>query len=251
MAPQSEPQFQVNLNGCHALVTGGGGGIGRAIAHALAAAGASVWVGDVNPDRAEAVAEELRADYGVQAGGWHADVANRFQMSGMIEAAREAMGRIHILVNAAGVYKAGAMSGLDEWDWRRIIDVNLTGTFFACQLVGRVMADEGGGVIVNLASTSGHPHPIGDAVSYTTSKAAVIALTKQCAREFATSGIRVNAVCPGNIDEGFETVGSAENPQGRLGTPEEVAQAVLFLCSDAASFITGQALHVDGGSSMM
>jgi NAD(P)-dependent dehydrogenase (short-subunit alcohol dehydrogenase family) len=162
----------------------------------------------------------------------------------MIEAGRDAFGKLDILINAAGVMKLGALDRLDEWDWRRVFDVNLTGAFFCTQLLGRVMADEGGGVIVNVASTAGHGATLPDGVSYVSSKAALIGLTQQSARELAPHGIRVNAVCPGNID----TLGAPA--QGRKGLPEEVAAVALFLCSGAATFVTGQAINVDGGEVM-
>jgi 3-oxoacyl-[acyl-carrier protein] reductase len=240
-------RFQVDLQGQTAIVTGAGAGVGRAAALALSQAGAAVVVNDLNPDRADVVSEEI-----VQAGGkslaWQADVANRFQVGSLIEGARDAFGKIHILVNAAGIYKGGAMSQLDEWDWRRLVDVNLTGTFFCSQLLGRVMQDEGGGVIVNVASTAGHPNPISEGVGYIASKSGVIGLTKQSAREFAPFHIRVNAVCPGNIlEEDMPVLSDYSNAQKRAGTPEEIASVILFLCSDAASFITGQAINVDGG----
>ncbi len=142
------------------------------------------------------------------------------------------------------MFKRGGMSTLDEWDWRRVIDVNLTGAFFCTQLLSRVMADEGGGAIVNVASTAGHSSTLPDGISTVSSKAGLIGLTRQSARELAPLGIRVNAVCPGNV----HTLGSPA--QARQGTPEEVASVILFLCSGAASFITGQAINVDGGEVM-
>lgn len=243
--------FSVNLQEQAAIVTGAGGGIGRAVALALASAGAAVAVNDINPDRAARVAEEIVAAGG-RAVDLDADISNRFQAAGLIERARDAFGRVHILVNTAGVYKAGGIARLDEWDWRRIIDVNLTGAFFCCQLLGRVMADEGGGVIVNVASSAGHPGTLPDGVAYVSSKAGMIGLTKQVAREFAPLKIRVNAVCPGNITDEDETPKRdiPHNAQARHGTAEEVASAVLFLCSDGASFINGQAINVDGGEHM-
>jgi NAD(P)-dependent dehydrogenase (short-subunit alcohol dehydrogenase family) len=133
-----------------------------------------------------------------------------------------------------------------------LLEVNLTGAFFCSQLMGRVMAEEGGGVIVNLASTAGHPAPLETGAAYVASKSGLVGLTKQCAREFAPLGIRVNAVCPGNILD--DTPGGEalpNNAQRRYGSPEEVADVVLFLCSDAARFISGQAINVDGGEAMV
>jgi NAD(P)-dependent dehydrogenase (short-subunit alcohol dehydrogenase family) len=244
--------FSVSLTGQTALVTGAGADIGRAIALALAESGAAVVVNDLNPDRAEQVAQEI-LDAGGRALPWQADIANRFQVGSMIEAARDAFGRVDILVNAAGVRKLGSMTTLDEWDWRRLLDVNLTGAFFCSQLVARVMADEGiRGVIVNVASTAGHPNPLPEGVGYVASKAGLIGLTKQCAREYAALDIRVNAVCPGNIlEEDNPTLTISQAARGRMGTPKEVADVVLFLCSEAANFITGQAINVDGGESML
>jgi len=250
--------FAVNLSGQAAIVTGAGADTGRAIALALAASGAAVVVNDLNPDRAESVAEEIMAAGG-QARAWQADVSNRFQVGSLIEGARDAFGRIHILVNAAGALKLGPATQLDEWDWRRLLDVNLTGAFFCAQLIGRVMTDEGGGVIVNVASSAGHPNPLPEGVGYVASKAGLVGMTRQLAREFAPLGIRVNAICPGNIypyppdplSPYTEKGGEPPNAQGRWGTPEEVADVALFLCSYAARFITGQAINVDGGENMV
>lgn len=246
------PAFSVDLNGQAALVTGAGADVGRAIALALAAAGAAVVTNDLNPDRAERTAQEI-VSAGGRALGWQADVSNRFQVGSMIEAARDAFGRVNILVNAAGVFSPVPMPQLDEWDWRRIVDVNLTGAFFCSQLMGRVMADDGGGVIVNIASTAGHPLPLPSGVGYVATKAGLIGLTRQAAQELARAGVRVNAVCPGSVAEGAEQAAAPPpaNALGRWGTPQEVADAVLFLCSDGARFITGQAIHVDGGASMV
>ncbi len=242
--------FSVDLTGQTAIVTGAGADVGRAIALVLAQAGAAVVVNDLNPDRAEIVTKEI-IDAGGKATAWQADVSNRFQVGSLVEAARDAYGRLHMVINAAGVFKGGPLPKFDEWDWRRVMEINLTSAFFVSQLAGRVMADEGGGIIVNVASTAGHPNPIADGVGYVASKAGLIGLTKQTAREFAPLGIRVNAVCPGNIAEGAVPETLPNNAQARYGTPDEIASVVLFLCSDAARFITGQAINVDGGESML
>ena len=242
--------FSVDLSGKVALVTGAGTGIGRVIALALASAGAAVGVNDLNPDRADNVTQEIVAAGG-QAMGWSGDVSNKFQVAANIEALRDRFTHLNILVNAAGVQRPNTLIKLDEYDWRRIIEINMTGTFFCTQLAGRVMADEGGGIIVNLASVYGHPLPLADNAAYVASKAGIIGFTREAAREFAAHNVRINAVCPGDIQEEYEPSIRPTNPQGRVGTPEEVAAVMLFLCSDAASFITGQAINVDGGLAMV
>lgn len=235
--------FQVDLRGQTALVTGAGADLGRAIALALAQAGASVGVNDLNPDRVETVAGQIQAAGG-QAVAVQGDVCNRFQASASIERTRDAFGRIHILVNAAGVYQARPLAKLDEWDWRRQVDVNLTGTFFMTQLTGRVMSDEGGGCIVNLGTAA---RSLAEGAGYIATNAGVIGLTQQAARELAPAGIRVNAVCPGNIaEDAMPPIGA--NLLDRAGTAADVTGVVLFLCSDAAAFMTGQSLTVDGGA---
>jgi 3-oxoacyl-[acyl-carrier protein] reductase len=239
--------FSVDLHGKVALVTGGGADVGRAIVLALAAAGAAVGIGDLNPDRSDALADEITAQGG-RAFAFQGDVSNKYQASAMIEAVRDRFEHLHILVNAAGTLRAAPFVKIDEYDWRRIIEINLTGTFFMTQLASRVMVEEGGGVIVNLASVYGHSLPLADHAPYVASKAAVIGMTREAARELAPQGVRVNAICPAEIAlPNLPLPTTTHNPQGRLGTPQEVAAVVLFLCSDAARFVTGQALHVDGG----
>lgn len=241
------PDFVVDFSGKSAIVTGAGQGIGKAVATALVQAGAKVAINDLNPDRVETITEELQALNSGQVVGFHGDVSNRFQCSALIERARDAFGKIDFLINTAGVYKSGELQGIDEWDIRRQVEVNIIGTFFMVQLMSRVMADEGGGVMVNLASTAGHPSPIEQGIGYVMGKSGVVGLTKQAARELASANIRVNAVCHGNIAEPDMPDSAPNNAMQRIGTPEEVAQVMLFLCSDAASFITGQAINVDGG----
>lgn len=253
MASYPAASFAVRLDGHAALVTGAGGGVGESIAKALARAGAAVVVNDLNPDRADTVAEAIAAQGG-RSLAWQADVANRFQAASMIEAGRDAFGHLTILINAAGVYKTGDMLKLDEWEWGRILEVNLTGAFYCTQLLSRVMKDEGGGTIINIAASMGSgrtlPESLGG-IGYTTTKTGLIGLTRQAARELAPYNIRVNAVCPGAIlDDDAPPPPPDAIPMRRHGTFEEVASVVLFLVSDAARFMTGQALYVDGGDSL-
>ncbi len=233
--------FSVNLSDHHALVTGAGAGCGRAIALALAEHGAAVAVNDLNIERAESLAQEIQ-DKGGQAVPLRADISNRFQTASMIEQTRDAFGRIHILVNAAGIFKAEPMLNIDEWEWRRQIEVNITGVFFCMQLVGRVMADEGGGRIINLTSTSSDAAAMGHAAG----KTAIIGMTRQAARELASKNILVNAIVAGSIQEDDRPPIKAKQTLHK-----RVGQATLFLCSDAADLMTGQTLVVDGGRSVI
>jgi 3-oxoacyl-[acyl-carrier protein] reductase len=232
------PNLQFDFSNHTAIVTGAGGGIGRAVALVLGTAGAAVVCGDINPDRAESVAEAITQGGG-RALAYQVDVANRFQAAGMIEAGRDAFGRISILINAAGVYKAGDLLTFDEWDWRRALDVNMTGTFFCTQLLSRVMRDEGGGAIVNIASGAAYPNPITQGVAYAASKVGIIGMSIQAAHELAGTGVRLNVVCPTNIDE-KDNMPLSDNP----APPEAVAPLVVFLCSDSAKWINGQVFKV-------
>lgn len=246
-----------------AIVTGGGQGIGEAIARTLAAAGASVAVNDLNPDRAKRVATEIR-DAGGRAIDVAADVGNKFQCVHLIETTRAEWGRLDILVNNAAVEPKTSILKMDEWEWMRCLDVNLKGTFMMSQLCGRVMADENkerGGAIVNIGSTAGVAVPLEGRAAYCASKAGMVGFARECAREFAAYGIRVNTVLPGMIETPLTEKGRNDPqtlerwldsiPLQRLGTADEVAQVVLFLCSDASSYMTGSIVSVDGGKVMV
>lgn len=241
------PNFAVDLSGQNALVTGSGAGVGRAIALALAGSGASVALNDLNIERAESAAAAAHA-LGARALPLQGDVSNRFQTANMIERARDALGRVHILVNAAGAFKADAMLAIDEWDWRRLLEVNVTGNFFSTQLMARIMADEGGGRIINLAAPVGIGGSLPAGMPYVAAKSSVAGMTRQAARELAPHKILVNAIAVGNIAEDDMPPATPENVAlNRIGRPQDIAGVALFLCSDAAAFMTGQVLVVDGG----
>jgi NAD(P)-dependent dehydrogenase (short-subunit alcohol dehydrogenase family) len=241
------------------LVTGAGRGIGRALAMGFARAGASVAVNDLAPGGLDKTVEAIRSEGGTTE-AYVADVANKMQVELMIEDIRDAFGRIDILINNAGVEPHASLLELDEYDWDRTLAVNLKGPFLTMQSVARVMADEGGGVVVNVASIAGRSHGLKDRAAYVASKTGLIGLTREAARELAAYGVRVNAVCPGVIetemtatlrqDEAMMARWLADIPQGRLGKPEDVVGMVMFLCSDAAAYVNGQAINVDGGKVM-
>ncbi len=229
------------------LVTGGGSGIGAAIARAADDAGYRVGVMDVETKAADALAESLKNGVGLGA-----DVADADQVA----AAVADLGAVDVLVNNAGVLATGPLIDHDPADFRRVIDINLTAVFIAAQAAARCMRDAGGGSIVNIASINGiHPSP--NCGAYTAAKAGVMGLTQQMSVEWGEFGIRVNAVAPGFVDAGMSTPfyqnaavrsrRASAVPLGRLGEADDIARAVLYLASDAASYVSGQTLTVDGG----
>jgi 3-oxoacyl-[acyl-carrier protein] reductase len=236
------------LEGRLALVTGGSRGIGRAIAVELANAGAQVVVGyRSGADEAGQVAAEI-GGRAVQA-----DVSDREQAARLVEEA----GEIDILVNNAGLTRDGLIVRMSDEDWRTVIDTNLGGVFATCRAAARGMMKRRSGAIVNLSSVVGvHGNP--GQTNYAASKAGIIGFTKALARELATRNVRANAIAPGYIETGLTEVLPdgvrdallASTPLGRLGVPSDVAGAVRFLCSDEASFITGEVVLVDGGLGM-
>jgi 3-oxoacyl-[acyl-carrier protein] reductase len=237
-----------SLEGKLALVTGASRGIGRAIASELAGAGASVVVGyRSGADAAEALAAEI-GGRAVQA-----DVADPEHAARLVEEA----GDLDILVNNAGLTRDGLIARMSDDDWRTVLDTNLGGVFYTCRAAARGMMRRRAGAIVNLTSVVGlHGNP--GQTNYAASKAGIIGFTKSLARELAPRGVRANAVAPGYIQtaltdvlpEEVQQAILANTPLARLGTPEDVAGAVRFLCSDEASFVTGEVLLVDGGLGM-
>ncbi|PWH19366.1 MAG: hypothetical protein DDG59_03310 [Anaerolineae bacterium] len=241
------------------LISGAGRGIGRAIAQAFASHGAIVAANDITPLNLDVTVAEICAAGG-QARAYVFDVAKRLPCVSMVEQILQDWGRIDILVNNAAVEPHAPLLELDEWDWQRTLDVNLSAPFFLTQAVGRLMRQQGGGCIVNIASIAGRAFGLRNRAAYVASKMGLIGLTRTAALELAAHNIRVNAVCPGVIetemtaalrqDEAMMQSWLAAIPQGRLGRPEDVVGLVLFLCSPAAAYITGQAINVDGGKVM-
>jgi NAD(P)-dependent dehydrogenase (short-subunit alcohol dehydrogenase family) len=241
------------------LVTGAGRGIGRAVAETFAAQGARVAVNDLTPVNLDPAVQAIRTQGG-EARAFLADVASKQAVQAMVEQVCQTYGRIDVLINNAGVEPHASLLTLDEWDWDRTLAVNLKGPFLLMQSVARVMAEQGGGCVVNVASIAGRAHGLKDRSAYVASKLGLIGLTREAARELAPYNIRVNAVCPGVIETEM-TADLRQNPemmqrwladipQGRLGQAQDVVGVVLFLCSPAASYLTGQAINVDGGKVM-
>jgi 3-oxoacyl-[acyl-carrier protein] reductase len=237
-----------SLEGRTALVTGGSRGIGQAIATELANAGAQVVIGyRTGGDEAEKVAGEI-GGRAVQA-----DVSNPEDAKRLVDEA----GDVEILVNNAGVTRDGLLARMSDEDWDVVIDTNLRGTFNTCRAATRGMMKRRSGAIVNVSSIVGvHGNP--GQTNYSASKAGIIGFTKALARELGSRGVRANVVAPGYVStrltnelpDELKQAMLANTPLGRFGDPEDVAGAVRFLCSDAAAFVTGEVLLVDGGLGM-
>lgn len=247
------------LEGQIALVTGAGRagkGIGRSIALRLAKEGAKIAIADFVPEAADSVAKEV-VDMGGESLAVYGSVSNVDDVDKMVSDTIDRFGRIDILINNAGITRDNLIVRMSEQDWDMVLDTNLKGVFNCTKAVAKLMMRERKGKIVNMASVMGIMGNAGQA-NYSASKGGVIALTKTTAKELGSRGINVNAVAPGFIQtvmteempEDAKSGIAAQIPLRRLGTPEDVAEAVLFLCSESSSYITGQVIAVDGGMVM-
>jgi len=235
------------------LVTGSARGIGRVIAERFARQGARVVINDLDEDAVTKVAAEI----GSSAIGVKGNVTNASEVKTVFDTALEKFGSIDVVVNNAGITRDGLLVRMDEKDWDLVLDINLKGAFLVTKAASKIMMKQRSGRIINISSVVGIGGNAGQA-NYSASKAGLIGLTKSTARELASRGVTVNAVAPGFIKTEMTTRMTEKARQtiisqiflNRLGSPDDVASAVLFLASDQASYITGQVLAVDGGITM-
>jgi NAD(P)-dependent dehydrogenase (short-subunit alcohol dehydrogenase family) len=241
-----------------ALVTGGGSGIGKATCELFAGRGGAVVVADVNEAAAAATAAGLRKAGG-RAAAAHCDVTVGDQIQGAVERARKEFGGLDVVVNCAGILKGHLLEETPEAEWRQVLDVNLTGAFLVTKAALTALRERGGGSIVHIASRMAIRVKEGHG-AYAAAKAGILQLTQMAALEGAPHKIRVNCVCPGFVDSPMTRGGYQDDafegwskvcPLGRPAVPEDIAKAMLFLASDEAAFITGVALPVDGGRTIL
>lgn len=244
-----------SLRGRAALVTGAGRGIGYAYAKALAEAGADVACADLNLAAARRTAAEIAAAGG-RALAIECDVTKKAQVQAMVDSVVESFGRLDVAVNNAGIAKGGPAEELSEESWDAVVDVNLKAVFLCCQAEARVMLPRGYGKIVNTASMSGtivnRPQ---NQSNYNAAKAGVVHLTKSCAAEWASRGVRVNCISPGHtitpmtvgVSDEWKSIWRGNTPMDRLGDPSDLVGALIYLASSASDYATGLDLIVDGG----
>ena len=248
------------LTGKVAIITGAGRGMGKAVALTLAREGATVVVNDLRPELAMSVAEEIRAEGG-KAIAHVADVSDEIQVREMVDVAVERFGTVDILVNNAGILRATRpLETIPLVEWELMMAVNVTGVFLCTKAVLPIMKAKRSGRVVNISSSAGRSTSTFGGVHYTTSKAAVLGLTRHTAREAAPYNINVNAIAPGSMDtEMVREMSTPEQmeqerqniPLGRLGTAQDEANLVAFLCSEESSYITGATIDINGGDLMI
>jgi 3-oxoacyl-[acyl-carrier protein] reductase len=240
-----------------AVITGAGQGIGLAIAEKLASRGADVVIADVNLEKAEEAASSIASTTGRKSLALKANIASMHDAEEMVAASVIEMGGVHILVNNAGITRDALLMRMKEEDWDAVLDVNLKGAFNCTKAAVKYMSKQRYGRVVNIASIVGQMGNAGQA-NYAASKAGVIGFTKTVARELAKRNVTCNAIAPGFIETAMTQALSeqvrkelaGQIPMGQLGTPDDIAESVLFLVSDSARYITGQVLGVNGGMYM-
>jgi NAD(P)-dependent dehydrogenase (short-subunit alcohol dehydrogenase family) len=256
---EQNPSDWLGLSGRVCVVTGGGGGIGRAVALSLARAGARVAAIDLDERGLETTRAELH-DLGVEAFTARCDTASAENVTAAAAAVEKALGPCNVLVNTAAVLRPGGLENLSLSEWNAVLAINLTGYFLCAQVFGRPMRALGRGSLVHVSSIAGS-HAQGQSGAYSVSKAGVIMLSRQLASEWGPQGIRSNVVSPGMVitpmsQSFYDTPGVTERrvavvPSRRIGMPQDIADAILFLASDRASYVNGDEITVDGGYANM
>lgn len=258
MSNQYKETIMINLKGKVAVVTGSTRGIGRSVVEKLAENGADVVIiGSSAIEKIEEIANEISAKYGVEALAVQTNVTSKEAVKNLVDKTIEKFGRVDILVNNAGITRDGLFMRMKDEDWDSVMDVNLKGIFYVTQGFYRTMTKQRSGSIINMTSVVGLTGNMGQ-VNYATSKAGLIGMTKSLARESAKRNVRVNAIAPGYIKSDMtDAISDAARdgmlssiPLGKMGEPEDIANAVLFLASDLSTYITGQTLSVNGGMIM-
>ncbi|MDR1942971.1 MAG: 3-oxoacyl-[acyl-carrier-protein] reductase [Endomicrobium sp.] len=247
----------MRLQGKTAVITGSAQGIGRAVAELFASEGAQVVISDINAEQAQKTADEIKAKYGVETAAVAANVAKLEDCESLIKFSLDKFSKIDILVNNAGITKDNLVLRMSEAEWDAVIAVNLKGVFNCIKAVSKSMLKARWGRIINIASVVGQMGNAGQ-VNYSASKGGVIAMTKTCAREFASRNILVNAIAPGFIRTAMTDKLSQDQkdalavnvPLARLGEAEDIAKSALFFASDDSSYITGHVMAVNGGMYM-
>jgi gluconate 5-dehydrogenase len=260
-APALPSRF--DLTGRAAIITGGHGQLAEAIAGALAELGCAVSLAARRIDSCEELAHRLETAYGVRTLALAADVSNEDDVERLVTTVNRELGGVDVVVNSAATFWAAAPEDVPTAKgWRRVLDVNLTGSFLVCRAAGRLMLAQGRGSIINVSSVGGlmsYLPEVGSTLSYTTTKGALINLTRDLAAQWANRGVRVNAIAPGSIDGGMTHTIPEERqerlleliPMRRLGRPDELQGAIAYLASDASSYVTGAVIVIDGGQTIV